>query len=60
LNIGQRHLINSINVRETEGAIKNGHSRDTGNIGQTTYRMKTNKTPKHNTTQKTKKMSKKG
>ena len=31
-----------INVRETEGAIKNGQSRETGNIGYT--RHKTNKT----------------
>jgi hypothetical protein len=28
----------------TEGAIKNGQSRDTGNIGQTRHKMKTNKT----------------
>jgi hypothetical protein len=28
----------------TEGAIKNGQSRDTGNIGHTRHKMKTNKT----------------
>jgi len=33
----------------TEGVIKNGQSRDTGNIGYTRYRMKTIKTQKHNT-----------
>jgi len=33
--------------------IKNGQSRDTGNIGYTRHRTKTNKTK--NTTQKTKK-----
>ena len=36
-------------------AIKNGQSRDTGNIGCTRHRTKTSKTK--NTTQKTKKMS---
>ena len=40
---------------KTEGAIKNGQSRDTGNIGYTGQRRKTNKAK--NTTQKTKKMS---
>ena len=39
---------------KTEGAIKNAKSRDTGNIGYTRHRTKTNKT--NNTTQKTKKM----
>jgi len=33
-----------INVRETEEVIKNGQSRDTGNIGYTRHRTKTNKT----------------
>jgi len=42
----------TMNVRETEGAIKNGQSRDTGNTGHTRHRTKTNKTKKHNTTQK--------
>jgi len=40
-----------------EGAIKNGQSRDTGNIGHTIHRTKINKAQKHNKTQKTKKMS---
>jgi hypothetical protein len=43
------------NLEKTEGAIKNGQSRDTGNIRYTRHRTKTNKTT--NTTQKTKKMS---
>jgi hypothetical protein len=30
--------------RITEGVIKNGQSRDTGNIGYTRHRTKTNKT----------------
>ena len=38
-----------------QGAIKNGQSRDTGNIRYTRHRTKTNKTK--NTTQKTKNMS---
>jgi hypothetical protein len=42
----------AINVEETEGAIKNGQSRDTGNIGYTKHRTKTNKTK--NTPQKNK------
>ena len=37
---------------KTEGAIKNGQSRDTCNIGHTGHRVKTNKT-KYNTTYKT-------
>jgi len=44
-------------LEKTKGATKNGHSRDTGKIGYTRHRMKT-KEKKHNTTQKTKKMSK--
>jgi len=31
------------NPEKTEGAIKNGQSRDTGNIGHTRCRMNTNK-----------------
>ena len=42
-------------LEKTEGAIKNGQSRETGNIGYTRHRSKSNKTK--NTTQKTKKMS---
>ena len=38
-----------------EAAIKNGQSRDTGNIGYTRHRTKANKTK--NTTQKTKMFS---
>jgi len=41
---------------QDEVAIKNGQSRDTGHIKNTRNRTKTTKT-KHNTTQKTKKMS---
>jgi len=37
---------------QTKGAIKNGQSRDTGNIGH-----KTQNVEKQNSTQKTKKMS---
>jgi hypothetical protein len=36
-------------LEKTEGAIENGQSRDTGNIGYTRHRTKTNKTQKHNT-----------
>ena len=38
-------------LEKTEGAIKNRQSRETGNIGYTRHRTKTNKTknPKHNT-----------
>jgi hypothetical protein len=36
------------NPENTEGAIKNGHSRETGDIGYTRHRTKTNKV-KHNT-----------
>ena len=38
-----------INIIETKGAIKNGHSRETGNIEYTKYKTKTIKTK--NTTQ---------
>jgi len=31
-------------LEKTEGAIKNGQSRGTGNIGYTKHKMKTNKT----------------
>ena len=43
------------NPEKTEGAIKNGQSRDTDNIGYTRHRTKTKKTQKK--TQKTKNMS---
>ena len=36
-------------IRDNQRAIKNGQSRDTGNIGYTRHRTKTNKTQKHNT-----------
>ena len=42
-------------LEKTEGAMKNGQSRQTGNFGYTRHRKKTDKTK--NTTQKTKKMS---
>ena len=48
-------FISSINNRENTGVIKNGQSRETGNIGYTRHRTATNKT--NNTTQKTKTMS---
>jgi len=38
-------------------AIKNGQSRETGNIGHTRHRTKINKTQKHNATQKTRTMT---
>jgi len=41
-----------ITFEKTEGEINNGQSRDTGNIGHIRHRTKTNKTQKHNTTQK--------
>jgi hypothetical protein len=37
-------------LKKTEGAFKNGESRDTGNIEYTRHRTKTNKA-KNNTTQ---------
>jgi hypothetical protein len=43
-------------LEKTKGAIKNGQCRDTGNIGHTRHETKTINL-KHNTTQKTKKMS---
>ena len=36
-----------------KGVIKNGQPGDTGNIGHTRHRTTTNKSQKHNTTQKT-------
>ena len=39
-------------LEKIKGAIKNEQSGDTGNIGHTRHRAKTNKTQKHNTTQK--------
>jgi Sec-independent protein translocase protein TatA len=42
-------------LEKIKGAIKNGQSRETANIGYTRQRMKTNTT--NNTTQKTKMMS---
>ena len=43
--------MNIINVRESEGVIKNVQHRETGNIGYTRHKTKTNKTKnkKHNT-----------
>ena len=43
-----RRETKQINVRENRRTIKNGQSRDTGNIGHTRHRTKTNKT-QHNT-----------
>ena len=45
-------------LEKTEGEIKNGQSRETGNIGHRRHRMKTNKTK--NTTQKTEGATKNG
>ena len=39
------------NIRETEGAIKNGQSRKTGYMGHTRHRTKTSKKKKQTTTQ---------
>jgi len=41
---------NNNGQRKPKGAIKNGKSRDTSNIGCTRHRKKVNKTRKHNTT----------
>jgi hypothetical protein len=41
-------------TQDEDKQIKNGQSRDTGNIGHTKHRMKTNKSRMDNTTQKTK------
>ena len=38
-------------LEKTEGAIKNGQSRDTGNSGYTRHKSKTNKKKHKNTTQ---------
>jgi len=51
----QNSLCLNKRFRKPKRAIKNGQSRDTGNIGYTRYRTETNKEKK--TTQKTKKMS---
>ena len=54
----QNYLVEHYNLnkrsRKPKRAIKNGQSRDTGNIGYTRYRTETNKAK--NTTLKTKKM----
>jgi hypothetical protein len=36
-------------LEKTEGAIKNGQSRETGIIGYKRHKTRTNKTKKHNT-----------
>jgi Tfp pilus assembly protein PilN len=48
-------FLRQIKLKKTEGAMKNGQSRETGNIGYTRYWTKTHQTK--NTTQKLKKMS---
>jgi hypothetical protein len=48
-------LLWKIIIRENQGAVKNGQSRENDNIGYTRYRMKTIKT--QNKTQRTKQMS---
>ena len=53
-----RILILKINsFKKSEGAIKNGLSRDTGNTGNTRHKTETNKAQIHNTTHKNKRMS---
>ena len=52
--IPQRHM-SKYALANTKGTIKNGQTRDTGNIVYTRHRTKTNKT--RNTTQKTTKIS---
>jgi hypothetical protein len=39
----------TITLEKTEGAIRNGQSRDIDNNGFTGHRMKANKTQQHNT-----------
>ena len=39
-------------LEKIEGAIKNGQTRDTGDIGSTRHRKKTNKAQKRSTTHK--------
>ena len=46
-----------ISIIGREEAINNEQSKANGSIGHTRHRKKTNKAQKHNTTQKTKKMS---
>ena len=46
-------MLYSLTLRNKQNAVRNGQSRDTGNIG---HRIKTNKT--RNITQKTKDLSK--
>jgi hypothetical protein len=41
-------------LEKTEGAIKNGQSRDTGNFVHKRHKRQINKPQKHNTTQKIK------
>ena len=57
VNTRHSNHLSSINktLEKTEGAIKNGQSRDIGNIGQTIHKTKTSKTK--NTTQTITKMS---
>ena len=51
INIYRKNVLRLflIKVEETKGAMKNGQSRETGNIGYTRHKTKTNKTK--NTTQ---------
>jgi hypothetical protein len=45
--------VSGLSILDCFLTIKNGQHRDTDNIRQTRHRTKTNKTQKHNTTQKT-------
>ena len=51
INIHRKNVLrlSLIKVRETDGAMKNVQSRETGNIGYTRHKTKTNKTKKHST-----------
>ena len=49
--------MHKLTLKETEGAIENGQSRNTETIGQIRHRANINKRQNHNTIQKTKMMS---
>ena len=51
-------MLYSLTLRNKQSAVRNGQSRDTGNIGYTRHRTKTNKT--RNITQKTERAIKNG
>jgi hypothetical protein len=51
-------MLYSLTLRNKQSAVRNGQSRDTGNIGYTRHRTKINKTT--NTTSKTERAIKNG